>query len=53
MAELVVAKMLAERDAEIERLRKALKQIADDPGGYPAEDALDEIRKMARDALDE
>lgn len=39
--------------AEIERLRAALKEIADDPGGYPAEDAFSEIRDIARRALEQ
>ena len=37
---------------ENERLRAALKEIADDPGGYPAEDVFAEIRSIARRALE-
>ncbi len=44
-------KKIAEQRAEIERLRKALKQIADDSGGCPAEDVVDELQKAARGAL--
>ncbi len=50
MAELVVAKMLAERDAEIERLRALLAEAADileGDGEYP------ETAKRLRRGLDE
>lgn len=42
-----------ERERENERLRAALKDIADDPGGYPAEDAFEAVREIARAVLEQ
>lgn len=36
---------------EIDQLRTALDRIANDPGGYPAEDVVDIMRETARRAL--
>ncbi len=33
------------------RLLATLEEIANDPGGYPAEEAFDEVREIARKAL--
>lgn len=39
--------------AEIERLRAALKEIAEDPGGYPPEAVVDDMRAVAVRALEQ
>ena len=39
--------------AKNERLREALHEIVDHPGGYPAEDVVTEMQEIARTALTE
>jgi hypothetical protein len=36
---------------EIERMRAALQAIANDPGGHPPEDVVDDMREIAHKAL--